>query len=98
MTSIRLSTEASAAVARDLEPGETLRIVFAGGCGAMGFRLAPARRAYPGDERVAAESDGGGAVELLLDARAAQELDGAVLEYDPDEGFHIEHPEWGLSC
>lgn len=98
MTSIRLSADASQAIHRDLAPGETLRIVFAGGCGAMGFRLAPARRAYPGDIRVEARSENGDGVELLLDARAVSELDGAVLEYDPDEGFRIDHPDWGLSC
>ena len=42
---LELSPEARAAARRDLRGGERLRIAFAGGCGAMGFRLAPARRA-----------------------------------------------------
>lgn len=90
---LSLSPAARAAAARDLGPGEALRIAFAGGCGAMGFRLAATRRAVAGDLRL--ELDG---IALALDHRAAAELDGAVLTYDEDEGFLLDHPAWGVSC
>lgn len=91
--SLSLSPEARAAAERDLGPGEALRIAFAGGCGAMGFRLAATRRTVEGDLRL--DLDG---IPLALDARAAAELDGATLGYDEDEGFVLDHPGWGISC
>lgn len=90
---LRLTSTARAAAMRELAPGETLRIAFAGGCGALGFRLSPVRRAYDGDRLL--EVDG---VRVLLDARAGDQLDGAVLDHDEEEGFKLEHPSWGLSC
>lgn len=90
---LQLSPEARAAAARDLGPGETLRIAFAGGCGAMGFRLAGARRLVDGD--LALEVDG---IPVALDPRAVAELDGSTLLYDEDEGFVLDHPGWGVSC
>ncbi|MCB1056090.1 MAG: hypothetical protein KDD11_11360 [Acidobacteria bacterium] len=88
-----LSPAATEAALRDLAPGQALRIAFAGGCGAMGFRLAPAGRAYDDDLRLEL-----GPVTLLLDRMAARELDGAVLDYDPHEGFVLDHPQWGTAC
>jgi Fe-S cluster assembly iron-binding protein IscA len=90
---LSLTPAARAAAARDLKPGEALRIAFAGGCGAPGFRLAAARRAYEDDLQVDAEG-----VPLLLDRQAAAELDGATLDHDEGEGFRLDHPAWGASC
>lgn len=90
---LRLSAAARAAALRDLAHDEALRIAFAGGCGALGFRLSRSRRAYEGDRRL--EIDG---VPVLLDARAGVELDGAVLDHDEDDGFRLDHPRWGQSC
>jgi Fe-S cluster assembly iron-binding protein IscA len=90
---ITLTPAAREAAERDLDPGHSLRIAFAGGCGALGFRLAASRRSAEGDLEV--ELDG---VPLLLDRQAVRELDGAVLDYDPEQGFFIDHPAWGRSC
>jgi Fe-S cluster assembly iron-binding protein IscA len=90
---IAVTSAAVAAAERDLATGERLRIAFAGGCGAMGFRIGPSRRSVDGDVEVA-----GGGLLLLLDRRSAAELDGATLDYDDDEGFRLDHPQWGLSC
>jgi len=90
---ITLTPAARDAALRDLGTGEHLRIAFAGGCGAMGFRLAPSRRGAEGDLEL--DLDG---IPLLLDRQAASELAGATLDYDEDEGFVIDHPTWGRSC
>jgi Fe-S cluster assembly iron-binding protein IscA len=90
---ITLTPAAREAAERDLAPGEHLRIAFAGGCGAMGFRLAASRRSAEGDLRV--ELAG---IPVLLDRQAVSELGGATLDYDEDEGFVIDHPTWGRSC
>ncbi len=88
-----LTVAALAAARRDLSDAYKLRIAFAGGCGAMGFRLAAVRRAVDGDLHF--EVTG---VPLLLDHKAAAELDGAVLDYSEEEGFQLDHPKWGMSC
>lgn len=88
-----LTPAAKEAAERDLGPGQALRIAFAGGCGAMGFRLAATRRAD--DEDLRLEVDG---IPLLLDRRAATDLNGATLDYSEDEGFTVNHPAWGVSC
>lgn len=90
---ITLTSAALQAARRDLAPGEHLRIAFAGGCGAMGFRLGATRRTAEGDLRL--DLDG---VAVVLDRMAARELDGAVLDHDEEDGFVIEHPAWGRSC
>lgn len=90
---IGLTSAAREAAARDLRPGEALRIAFAGGCGALGFRLAAARG--PREDDLTLEVEG---VTLLLDRQAAAELDGATLDYGEDEGFRLDHPAWGVSC
>lgn len=90
---IQLSTAAQEAARRDLTGDQKLRIAFAGGCGAMGFRLSACRRGDPDDLRLEL-----GPVTLLLDRLAARELDGAILDYQEDEGFLLDHPQWGVSC
>jgi Fe-S cluster assembly iron-binding protein IscA len=90
---LTLSSAARKAIEKDLPEGSRLRIAFAGGCGALGFRLAVSRRQLPDDTPI--DSDG---VTVLLDRRALQELDGARLEYDEEEGFVLDHPSWGVSC
>ncbi len=90
---LSLTDAAISAAQRDLGGKRLLRIAFAGGCGAMGFRLAAVRRPVDGDLHL--EVTG---VPLLLDPMAAAELDGAVLDYSEDEGFQLDHPHWGVSC
>jgi Fe-S cluster assembly iron-binding protein IscA len=90
---ITLTPAARAAAERELGPDEHLRIAFAGGCGALGFRLGATRGGAEGDLRL----DLGG-VPVALDRLAARELDGATLDYDEDEGFVLDHPAWGVSC
>ncbi len=90
---ITLTPAAREAARRDLGPGEHLRIAFAGGCGAMGFRLGATRLVAEGDLRL--EWDG---VTLALDRMAARELDGAILDHDEEDGFVLDHPAWGRSC
>jgi Fe-S cluster assembly iron-binding protein IscA len=60
-----------------------LRLSFAGGCGALGYRLAPAPRgAQPGETIV--EVDG---LTIYADFKAASDLDGARIEMgeSPDD-------------
>jgi Fe-S cluster assembly iron-binding protein IscA len=90
---LTLSSAARAAVERDLASGQILRIAFAGGCGALGFRLSTPRRGNDGDLTVVLPE-----VTIFLDRLAANELDGATLDYDEDEGFVLDHPAWGVSC
>ena len=89
-----LSPAARAAARRDLGPDQRLWISFAGGCGALGFRLSATRREPGGDDVEVTFPE----VAVVLDRMAAAELDGATLDYDPDEGFVLNHPEWGVSC
>ncbi|MEM9293052.1 MAG: iron-sulfur cluster biosynthesis family protein [Acidobacteriota bacterium] len=91
---IHCTEAAHHAAHRDLRDDETLRIAFAGGCGAMGFRLHVSRR--PQEDDLSLQTSSG--LPLLLDAMAARELDGATLDYDGDEGFTLDHPNWGASC
>lgn len=90
---LTLSSAARAAVERDLAPGQILRIAFAGGCGALGFRLSTPRRGNDGDLTVVLPE-----VTIFLDRLAANELDGATLDFVEDEGFVLDHPAWGVSC
>ena len=83
---IRITERAAAAMRQQLSDGEHLRAVFAGGCGAFGYRIAVARRAYPGDQ-VGYEANG---LRVLLDPRAAMELGGAVIDFDPEDGFVLQ--------
>jgi len=90
---LTLSDAARAAVVEDLGPQQVLRIAFAGGCGALGFRLSTPRRGNDGDVTVELPE-----VTVFLDRQAASELDGATLDYDEEEGFFLDHPSWGVSC
>jgi Fe-S cluster assembly iron-binding protein IscA len=90
---LSLSSSARAAIERDLGPDQILRIAFAGGCGALGFRLSTPRRGNDGDLTVQLAE-----VTIHLDHQAASELDGATLDFDEDEGFVLDHPSWGVSC
>jgi len=90
---LSLTETAREAARRDLAPGEFLRIAFAGGCGAVGFRLSSVRRPMEGD--VALSVDG---VPILLDAMAAQELGNATLDYGEEHGFELQHARWGVAC
>lgn len=90
---LTLSEAARQAVSSDLGPDQVLRVAFAGGCGALGFRLSTPRRGNDGDLRLELPE-----VTVYLDRQAATELDGATLDYDEDEGFVLDHPRWGVSC
>jgi len=90
---LTLSDAARKAIRNQLEPGTVLRVAFAGGCGALGFRLSTPRRCNPGDLRLDLAE-----VAVYLDRQAVAELDGATVDYDADEGFVLDHPSWGISC
>lgn len=90
---LTLTPAARKAIERDLEPHQIIRIAFAGGCGALGFRLSTPRRGNDGDQIVELPQ-----VSVYLDRQAAEELDGATLDYDEAEGFVLDHPAWGVSC
>lgn len=69
--------------------GRTLRIAFTTGCGGSGYRLSYADG--PSVDDVTVDVSG---VHLALDQMAASRLDGAVIEYDPEEdGFLLDHPD-----
>ena len=90
---LHLSSAAREAAIRDLKSHQMLRIAFAGGCGAMGFRLTATRRGVEDDLRLQV-----GPLTVLLDPMAARELDGATLDFQEEEGFFLDHPQWGISC
>jgi Fe-S cluster assembly iron-binding protein IscA len=85
---ISLSPEAAAHLGEDAA-GRVLRIAFTTGCGGSGYRLSYAAGPVPEDEVLEV-----GGVTLALDTMAASRLDGAVIQYDPEEdGFLIDHPD-----
>lgn len=90
---LTFSSAARLAISRDLPTGSFLRIAFAGGCGALGYRLAATRRRHPDDLPIGVDD-----ATVLLDRQAARDLDGARLDYDPQEGFLLDHDRWGTSC
>ena len=60
-----------------------LRLCFAGGCGALGYRLAPAPlQSRPGDNIL--DSDG---ITIYVDYKSSLDLDGATIEMgeSPDD-------------
>ena len=60
-----------------------LRLSFAGGCGALGYRLTPAAAdPRPGDQVIAVEG-----LTILADFKSASDLDGARIEVgdSPDD-------------
>lgn len=85
---LSLSPEAARHLQADLD-GRMLRIAFTTGCGGSGYRLSYADRPNDGDTLVSV-----GPVRVALDDMAASRLDGAVIEYDPDEdGYVLDHPD-----
>lgn len=85
---LSLSPEAAEHLQHDLD-GRILRIAFTTGCGGSGYRLSYASEPMDGDAIV--ELD---AVKVALDDMAASRLDGAVINYDPEEdGYLLDHPD-----
>jgi len=85
---LSLSPEAASRLNEDGE-GRVLRIAFTTGCGGSGYRLSYASEPTPDDEVM--NVDG---VTIALDTMAASRLDGAVINYDPEEdGFLLDHPD-----
>lgn len=85
---LSLSPQAAQHLQSDLG-GRMLRIAFTTGCGGSGYRLSYADGPNEGDRVVDV-----GAVKVALDGMAASRLDGAVIEYDPDEdGYLLDHPD-----
>jgi Fe-S cluster assembly iron-binding protein IscA len=85
---IILSPEAAEHLNEDAG-GRVLRIAFTTGCGGSGYRLSYASEPVEDDQVM--QVDG---VTLALDTMAASRLDGAIIEYDPEEdGFLLEHPD-----
>jgi Fe-S cluster assembly iron-binding protein IscA len=85
---ISLSSGAAARLSQD-RGGRVLRIAFTTGCGGSGYRLSYASEPVDGDEIV--NVDG---VPVALDTMAASRLDGAVIQYDPEEdGYLLDHPD-----
>jgi Fe-S cluster assembly iron-binding protein IscA len=84
---LSLTPEAAAHLADDLD-GRVLRIAFTTGCGGSGYRLS---YASPAEDDEVVEVGG---IKVALDSMAATRLDGAVIQYDPDEdGFLLDHPD-----
>jgi Fe-S cluster assembly iron-binding protein IscA len=85
---ISLSPEAAQHLSSDLD-GRMLRIAFTTGCGGSGYRLSYAEAPNEGDQIVAVDG-----MRIALDDMAATRLDGAVIDYDPEEdGYLLEHPD-----
>ena len=85
---ISLSPEAAAHLTQEAD-GRVLRIAFTTGCGGSGYRLSYADEPIAEDEVVSVDG-----IAIALDTMAASRLDGAVIEYDPEEdGFLLEHPD-----
>ena len=85
---ISLSPAAAQHLQQDLD-GRVLRIAFTTGCGGSGYRLSYAPEPVESDEVVAIDG-----VRVALDSMAASRLDGARIEYDPDEdGYLLDHPD-----
>jgi Fe-S cluster assembly iron-binding protein IscA len=85
---ITLSPAAASHLADDAD-GRILRIAFTTGCGGSGYRLSYAAEPVEDDEVM--QVDG---ITVALDNMAASRLDGAVIQYDPEEdGFILDHPD-----
>ncbi len=73
-----------------------LRIMFAGGCGALGYRITRASQAMPDETTVTAEG-----IAVFLDYKSRTDLDGARIEAGDEPGdLAITHDEAvvGGSC
>ena len=69
--------------------GRILRIAFTTGCGGSGYRLAYADAPLDDDQVLNVNG-----IRIALDDMSASRLDGAVIEYDPDEeGYLLDHPD-----
>ena len=85
---LSFSPEAAQHLSSDLE-GRMLRIAFTTGCGGSGYRLSYAETPNEGDEIVNVKG-----FSVALDDMAASRLDGAVINYDPEEdGYLLDHPD-----
>lgn len=85
---ISLSPEAAEHLRAEID-GRLLRIAFTTGCGGSGYRLSYADSPNDGDDVVEV-----GGLRIALDGMAASRLDGAVVDYDPDEdGYLLDHPD-----
>ena len=85
---LSLSPDAASHLSEELQ-GRYLRIAFTTGCGGSGYRLSYAYDLADGDEVV--DLDG---IRVALDSMSASRLEGAVIEYDPDEdGYLLDHPD-----
>lgn len=85
---LTFTPEAASHLEHELD-GRLLRIAFTTGCGGSGYRLSYASDAADGDEVIER-----GGIRVALDTMSASRLDGAVIEYDPEEdGYLLEHPD-----
>ena len=85
---ISVSDEAAQHLSSDLS-GRMLRIAFTTGCGGSGYRLSYAESPNEGDQIVNVNG-----LPVALDDMAASRLDGAVINYDPEEdGYLLDHPD-----
>jgi len=85
---LSLSPEAASRLSED-GGDRVLRIAFTTGCGGAGYRLSYASEPTADDEVLRVDG-----VTIALDSMAASRLDGAVIQYDPDEdGFLLDHPD-----
>ena len=85
---ISVSPEAAQHLTSDLD-GRMLRIAFTTGCGGSGYRLSYADSPNDGDRIV--DING---FRVALDDMAASRLEGAVINYDPEEdGYLLDHPD-----
>ena len=88
LPNITLSDEAVSHLGTELD-GRVLRIAFTTGCGGSGYRLSYASEPNDGDRILDLEG-----IRVALDDMAASRLDGAVIQYDPDEeGYLLDHPD-----
>jgi Fe-S cluster assembly iron-binding protein IscA len=85
---LSVSPQAAQHLTLDLE-GRLLRIAFTTGCGGSGYRLSYADEANDGDEIVSVHG-----IRVALDDMAKSRLEGAVIDYDPEEdGYLLDHPD-----
>lgn len=85
---LSFSPEAAQHLSSDLD-GRMLRIAFTTGCGGSGYRLSYTEAPNEGDEIVSVNG-----FRVALDDMAASRLDGAVINYDPEEdGYLLDHPD-----
>lgn len=85
---LTVSPEAASHLKEEID-GRVLRIAFTTGCGGSGYRLSYASGPMDGDQVM--DVDG---LSIALDDMSASRLDGAVIQYDPEEdGYLLDHPD-----